>query len=821
MTTVHQQAVARTQTAISGFEAANKSFTEANLKLNNLYTRKAKVAGTVARLEQQAKADPKKYGTALKDMKAKLAGLDADIAKQSAVVGEKGKALKASRSEVDAAETEALKAAKTAGVQGAVWVDSLEDAASLPENVQKQVLGGVAYVSREQALASDVKDVKDAIRNMEPADAIKVLDKKLQGTAPKEQVRLLHALRKEVEFLAREATGDVNTNPRAVPAGAAYAETMRVLDPAARKMLAQAAAEQFPSGKDWKQGISHAWKTGLGKALGESMKQGASFDSGTELVNALAKEGKADQAGTMRGVLGDNVRELRTDFESKAKVVQQLRGELALLNQGVGSLMTADQRKLAIEGFKKQHAAEFKAFDEAAKKLTGAFDAFPLAKDKADPEVGRWAWNETKQLGQELNAVQKQMDLIQSSPAGEQKILDALKKQSEGVGPPWLGALVENGKNTKDLAEGTAKFVATGLAQLGMMGKLDQKGLVKALTENAALLGIDAEAAKGLAVTFSKVQSGALGPEAMKDAFAKIEGGSFGTSNLAKNSLKVIGLGFSMYGVAQGIKSWGDADTIKKFQTVVAGANLGVEGASMAMKALGRESAVASLAKLGGGLAVIGGVLDVFGGIKGIANGDVGNGAADLMTGAGGVLMGLAATSSSVPGGQLIGAGLAVAGLVTKLIVGSRAVAKAERASEADARAYLQAAGVNPALAKPLSNVRETDHRNAGIPIAQVAERLGMKPDELFLKLQKLPPAKLDEFVKRMLMLELNDAGRAVEGPVQSNSIDGVDDAVVSTEQFFSGNVNSDTLHEIQHGPRSLSTAAPWAKDFLSKNGVL
>jgi hypothetical protein len=354
-----------------------------------------------------------------------------------------------------------------------------------------------------------------------------------------------------------------------------------------------------------------------------------------------------------------------------------------------------------------------------------------------------------------------------------------------------------------------------------MMGKLDQKGLVNALTTNAALLGIEAEAAKGLATTFARVQSGALPPEAIKDAFAKIDGGAFGKSKLAQNSLKVIGLGFSMYGVAKGIKDWDDAGALDKFKTVVASANLGVEGASMVMKALGKESAVGALSKLGGGIAVVGGVLDVFGGIKGIANGDVGNGAADLMSGAGGVLMGLAATSSSVPGGQLIGAGLAVAGLVTKLIVGHRAAAKAERASEADARAYLQAADIDPALAKPLSNVRQIDHRNAGIPIAQIAPRLGMTGEQLFLKLQKLPPAKLDEFVKRMLTLELNDQGHALEGPVRPSPTQGIDDAVVRTEQFFSGNVNSDTLHEIKYGPRSLSTAVPWAKDFLTKNGVL
>lgn len=822
MTTVHKTAVARTKGAISAFDAAMKSFTEANTKLSNLHLRKQKVVGTVAKLEQQAKADPKKYGTALKDMKAKLAGIDEAIGKQTAVVKEKGAALKASRGEVDAAEADALKAAKAEKVKGAVWVDSVEDAASLPEDVQKAVLGGVAYVSRDQALAADVKSVQDATRSLPPHEAIKVLDKKLQGTAPKDQMRLLHAVRNEVEFLAREANGmDVTHNPRADAAGKAYVEMMRVLDPGARAMLAKTAAETFPSGKDWKTGLAHAHQSGLGKALFESMKNGANFDSVTAVVNALVKEGKTDQAGTMRGVMGEAIRELRTDFESKAKVVQQLRGELALLNQGVGSLMTPDQRKDAIAAFKKQHAAEFDAFDSAAKKLTGAFEAFPLAQDKASVDASRWAWNDTKLLTSELSAVQKQMEDIKSSPAGEQMILDALKKQAEGVGPAWLGALVENGKNSKDLAEGTAKFIATGIAQLGMMGKLDQKGLVNALTANASILGIEADAAKGLAVTFAKVQSGALPPDAMKEAFSKIDGGSFGESKLAKTSLKVIGLGFSMYGVAKGIKDWNDASTLDQFKTVVAGANLGVEGASMAMKALGRESAVGALAKLGGGVAVVGGVLDVFGGIKGIANGDVGNGAADLMSGAGGVLMGLAATSSSIPGGQLIGAGLAVAGLVTKLIVGSRAVTKAERAAESDARAYLQGAGINPELAKPLGNVRRADHRNAGIPIGQVAERLGMKPEELFLKLQKLPAAKLDEFVKRMLTLELNDKGRAVEGPVQPSPSEGVDEAVVRTEQFFSSNVNSDTLHEIKYGPRSLSTAVPWAKDFLSKNGVL
>ncbi len=814
MTTVHQAAVVRTQTAVTAFESATTRHEDAGVKLGNLQQRHQKVSALVVRLESDAKDNPKKYGPALAEAKSKLTKLGKELAAQGDVVKGAGAAVAASRGEVNKAEVAALEAAKKAMVPGAIWVDSLEDAASLPVENQKAVLGAVTFVSKEQALATDVKAVKEALKTMDPAEALEVLDHRLMGTAPSEQPKLLSALKNELEFLASAANESAVHNPRGEAAGKAYVEAMRMASPAAQKLMTKALAATFPEGAKWRAGMEHAWQTGVGKALGESMKSGQQFGAAAELVNALSAAGKLDQAGTMRGVIADTVKELRADFTHQSKEVMRLRGELALLNQGVGALMTSDQRNKAIEGFKAKHAKEFEGFDAAANKLTGAFEAFPLAKDTGPAQMGRFAWQDNKSLVAEMAQVQKLMGSIQSTPAGEKAILDALRAQEKGLAPAWLDSAIELSKSSKDLAEGTAKVVATGIAQLGMTGAVTSKqSLVKLLQKNAGLLGIDPEKAKELGAAFTSNSA-----DRLKAAFKDIDSGNFATTKRGQAALKVVGLGFAAYGVAKGVKGWEDAGALDRFKTVVAGAQLGVDGATLALELLGRKSALQSLSKLSGGLNVVGGMLDVFGGIKGIAGGNVGEGVADLMSGAGGVLMGLASVSSSVPGGQVLGAALAVGGLVTKLVLGSRAKSKAEKSSEADARAYLVAAGVDPKLAKALGNVREDDHRNAGVPISQLAEYLGTKPETLFVRLQKLPPARLDEFVRVMLGLELDDSGRAVKGPISQPGKG--DSSTIETKYLPMASKDAITVPTVEYGPRSLSTAAVWADDFLKKNGV-
>lgn len=179
--------------------------------------------------------------------------------------------------------------------------------------------------------------------------------------------------------------------------------------------------------------------------------------------------------------------------------------------------------------------------------------------------------------------------------------------------------------------------------------------------------------------------------------------------------------------------------------------------------------------------------------------------------------MGAAAISGSIPGGQLVGATLAVVGLVANLIVADRAAEKAERAAEKDALAYLKGGGVAEPQAKALANVREKDHRNAGVPIRQIAERLKMDPNQLFERLQKLPPAKLDEVVKRILSSDFKKDGTLVEGPLTGRT--GVQDApVVKTDTTY--RMDSDFPSEVHYAPQSLRTLAEWTKNLLAENGV-
>jgi hypothetical protein len=339
------------------------------------------------------------------------------------------------------------------------------------------------------------------------------------------------------------------------------------------------------------------------------------------------------------------------------------------------------------------------------------------------------------------------------------------------------------------------------------------------LQSNAKLLGIEQKAIDKITAAFTDLDGSQASVDKVKKAFTEIEGGGqFGQSEIAKHSLKIIGLGLSAYGFANGLKGWSDADAKAKIRTVVDAANLGVDGSKYALELLGKEGVAKTLSRFGsGGLAVVGGILDGITAYDSFKEGNIGAGVGSSLSAAGGLLMGAASISEAIPGGQLIGAGLALAGLVTNLVVGSREKAKQERASEKDAMAYLVGGGVDPAVAKPLSNVREADHRNAGVPMRQVAEKLGMNPNELFKKIQSLPPAKVDAFVKTMLNLELGDDGRAKTGPLRPEP-DLYDSPVVRNDMYFIG--TSDTLHTRRQLPRSVATAAEWTRQFLSENGL-
>lgn len=815
MGTIHNNAVGRAKAAQAKVETDATAYSAASAKLTTLSGRKSKLDVTVAELEKNAAKNPKKYGAALKAAKAKQAEVGKAFDAAAKDLKAAAAALGADSKELQSAKEAALEAAKQEKVPAAYWLDSADDAGSLSSAKQKQILGVDSGVSPAKALARDVKTVQDAVKSLPPAEALKVLDKTLMGTDPTRQKQLLESLKPE---LARLAAASVKSNrdAGAVETAGNYLEAMRTIAPDAREVMVGALASAVPSGKDWKSGISHMGQTALGEALSKTLKR--NFETAGVLTTALMKSGKLEQASGVRFLVAEQARALRGTFEAKEKTVQKLRGELALLNQGVGSLMDEGQRLKAISAFKAEHKDEFEAFDKAAGEYAEVLKA--LTNDTGPMQDGRFAYNDNKAFEKEMELAKKHLPSINSTPEGEKVILTALEEQAKGLGPKWLQEVADVTKNTKAVADGTANVIAMGIAQLGARGSLTKKFEVYNLLDaNKHLLGIDKAAVDKLSDAFSSIDGSEVSNQKVKKAFDELgSGGAYGKSPVTHNALKLIGIGLSAYGLARGLKDWKQGDALTKVKTIVDGANLGVEGSRYALELFGKKGVADTLGRFGGGgLGVISGVLDGYSAYQQFKEGNIGAGVGTSMSAAGSLLMGAATLSESIPGGQLIGAGLALAGLVTNLVVGSREKGKQERASEKDALAYLLGGGVDAAVAKPLSNVREDDHRNAGIPIRQIAERLGMKGDELFQKLQKLPPAKVDEFVKRMLMLELNDDGTVRTG--RARGVEEIDSPVVKEEHTFS-TATSDNLITIKYGPRTLGTATEWAKAWLAQNGI-
>ncbi len=810
------KATRATQTVAAASAAEVKklegALADSTLKVATLQKAVADVSAEVVELKKDAQVNPRKYGPALKEMEKKLAGLQKDLDAAYATHKTVAGALMGARTRLGATAQAALDQAKTANaiaVSGferapfadARHVDTVLDAASLPEAKQRELLGAPSGYTFKEALDYDVSKVKAAMKASDTA-AVAALEKAIDGTAPENRARLLVALKHEIRHLAGAAMKDP-----AVAKG-----YLGVLDSLEGKERTAVLGELSQVLK------GDVWRTELGRALAPELREGRHLGDAAELVKQLEAAGKKEESGTLRGLIAEQIRPLRKDFEAKSKRAEELKRELALLDSGFGAMMDPAQRKAAVDAFRAQHKAEFEALEASAAKLADATKLLGgLSVDPSKGALDNYSYNGNRAFNDEAKALLKILPKLEKTAAGGKAVADALEAQKKGE-PSWIDGAATLAKDSKELTENLAKTVASGIGTMALAGDVTTKdGFVRLLDRNAGLLGIDRSKIDTLKDAFIDATGSVESTEKLKQAFKDIDGGAFGQSDLAKNSLKVIGLGLSMYGVGKGVADWNDASNLQRFKTVVEAAKLPVEGASMALEMMGRKAAVESLGKLAGGLNVVTGVLDVFSGIDGLREGKLGEGAADLMTGAGGVLMGLASVSSSVPGGQLIGATLAVAGFVTKLVVSNRKAAAAEEASEKDARIYLEAGGVPKPLAKALGNVRRSDHGNAGLAIIGIAPKLNMTKEQLFAKLQQLPPAQLDRFVKMALDIEQRSDGTLQDKSLGFQSGKFRMDAPEIKEVVWETKGGAPS---IKYYPQSLETAALWTKKLFEANGI-
>lgn len=102
---------------------------------------------------------------------------------------------------------------------------------------------------------------------------------------------------------------------------------------------------------------------------------------------------------------------------------------------------------------------------------------------------------------------------------------------------------------------------------------------------------------------------------------------------------------------------------------------------------------------------------------------------------------------------------------MVKKVWGSDPAAEAEAADEADAKAFLTAGGLPANVAEAFSDVVQTDRRNIGTFLNQVAAKVGVSTPDLMKHLAKFSVDELETLVDKVKDLKADDEWRYNESP--------------------------------------------------------
>ncbi|MDP1920206.1 MAG: hypothetical protein Q8L14_28435 [Myxococcales bacterium] len=413
-------------------------------------------------------------------------------------------------------------------------------------------------------------------------------------------------------------------------------------------------------------------------------------------------------------------------FEKASNKVDQLNAELNSLVQGFGP---GDEAKLqaAVAAFKDRHKDEYAALEAAGVALTNVISvAGPILKNAKDLPFGF-----ASALLKSLSLAPKAL----ATQAGQEALGRALDAQGRGESSPLLDTVLLMSKDPKvreQLAPLMTQALSSRIAALKADGRdAEAHALIDSLSKNAALFGVSPEQLKDVQTALHDTLDGKPGAvERLNLAIGSVSP-FLPEGSTAANSLKALGFVVGVAGLGKSFEGFTDAELQDQVGTLASTLGLGVDGAALAIKVFGNPAAQASWGKLFGKVSTVTGVIGAVVGVIDFArtaeNGNLGDTAVSGLNAAAGVLL-------LIPGGQVAGVGLAIASFVLSEFLGARRQREAEQASEADAKAFLEAAGLDPEFAKVFANL-DNNKQNIGPFIEQVAKELGLTRDELFEKL--------------------------------------------------------------------------------------
>lgn len=639
--------------------------------------------------------------------------------------------LTAAKSAIESAignkEKAALEKARADQIPGAKDVVDLTDLANKSREEQVRLVGApVVGVTKEAAIAQDLVRINQAMTRS-PESAARMLQQQLERADPGQQEALMKAAAPQIKLMVTAAQG--------IPAVASVLlDTLKITRSGAREAL----VNQLAAG------------TGVPFSPVMTQLQGR-LQKGEGLIEAVAlrdafKTSKPGFAKSIEGPLTTRVEALKADFAKSGEKVKKLNTDLARLVVGFGPMLAGDKRQAAIEGFKNRHKAEYAAWEAAGANLAPAVQ---YALEHNDPRLAAML-----------------PDFL-STRAGEDSMMQALAQQSAAK-PSLLDhvpQLVKQGNEGAKLAGHVSTALVKGVAmkaiELTRAGKLDEaQKLLGGLQKNATLFGLSGEAMEKLTAKMGDVLGGG-GENAVKaltQEFKDVEAGTPGFVDRRAQALKGLGLALSAFAVADKVGQFGSLSIKEQVGTVAEGLGVGVDGGLLAMEVIGRANPLSKVLMLGKSVSAAAGavaaVMDGISAVQAFREGKHAEGVASSASAVGGAILATAAFTAAagaqvVPvAGQVIGAVLVIGGTIAKWAIEDRRAGKAEDAIEADAKAFLEAGGVDAAAANELKDLLRDDGRNVGPFIQQVANAIGMPADEFFKHVKGMKAPLLEAFVK-------------------------------------------------------------------------
>lgn len=675
--------------------------------------------------------------------------------------------------------------------------ESVVDLAGQSRAEQLKAIGApVVGVSEKQAVEFDRKKVSNAASTGTAANAATMLGIQFEGATPDQQLALVKAAEGGKNHVGRIASEAQNNPMVAMPA----LDAIKNATGLARSELALQVAKATTSPMSQ-----------VVLQLQGRMAKNQGFEEASAMIDALKKAGKPELAAGLEKVRSEKIGALTADFADKTRTVEKLNRDLGKLVTGFGPMLDEGKRQAAIDAFMARHKDEYAAWEASAGNLKGMEN---YIADNRDYGVDK------------LNNL---LGFYAKTKAGEASVMKALSEQGEGK-DTWLSKLPalaaqgrESSKMSADLATVITKGIGTRVNEL--MAKGDTKGAMKALDglkANAKLLGVEGEAVEKMEKALQGIVKAKPGDqiaafEKFKGEVNEVEANTPGFRGRGAQVVKGLALAIGIAGARDGWASMnekGVKDQVKAYADIV---GVGIDGGMLAIDILGKAGSLTKAVmvgkSMGGAVGAVGAVVDGITAAENFAEGKYAEGFANSATAIGGAMMSMqafavAAGAQAIPvAGQIAGVVLVVGGTVAKWALEERAAAKEERGIEDDARAFLEAGGVDHAHAEVLNDLLRDSGRNVGQFIQQLAPQMKMKPEELFKLMQKMDPDALNAFVKTAKNIAPDKEGKI---PLTAANDADAKPAMAT---------NNDLL--LSAGPKSLTAMAKWLTTELKKEGLM